>query len=175
MNVVRAAAAADLDDVVAVFRACWTVSYRDVLPEEVIATIDPPAAQALWQRAFATAGADELLVAERGGHVLGVARWAVTAPGVGWLHSLYVDPHAQGGGVGGALLAAVEARLRAAGVATAHLWAFGANARGRRFYAAQGWRLDGETRVEEQFGEPEVRFTKQLGGCRPADAGEGAA
>lgn len=179
---VRPADPADFDAVLGVFDACWQMSYRGVLPDAVIATMTAPVAAAMWQRVFASAAPGELLVAEalpggqlspgrpgpeggvddRGG-VVGVARWAVTAPGVGWLHSLYVDPRCQGTGIGGALLAAVEQRLAAAGVTTAHLWAFAANASGRRFYAERGWALDGEERVEDAFGEPEVRFTKLLG------------
>lgn len=174
--VVRPADAADFGAVLGVFSACWEVSYRGVLPDTAIAAMNRSAAETLWRRVFATVAPGELLVAELppGEHiaidprdddrdvVIGVARWAVTDPGVGWLHSLYVAPTSQGAGIGAVLVDAVERRLAAAGASTAHLWAFAANERGRRFYTARGWVLDGETRVEDEFGELEVRFTKRL-------------
>jgi GNAT superfamily N-acetyltransferase len=54
------------------------------------------------------------------------------------LRALYVDPAAQGAGVGSALLAAAEAKGACA------LEVFEANGHARGFYEARGWRDDGD-------------------------------
>src|SRR5437868_4360448 len=62
-------------------------------------------------------GPFETVVAERGGHLAGVGQLDLDA---GTLRALFVDAAIQGQGVGRALLAAVEARARAAGCARLH-------------------------------------------------------
>jgi len=73
--------------------------------------------------------ADEVWVAEVDGTVVGYARFTTT-----WLDDLYVDPGAQGSGIGTALLDVVKA-LRPGGFS---LWVFESNLPARAFYAAQG-------------------------------------
>jgi len=75
------------------------------------------------------------IVAADAGDLLGYA--AVTA---NHLENLYVDPAAQGRGVGSALLAGVEARLRGR-FATATLRCLHANPDARRLYDRQGYRV----------------------------------
>jgi GNAT superfamily N-acetyltransferase len=70
-----------------------------------------------------------------------------TIAGHGRLERLYVRPRAWGTGVAQALHAAALAALRAQGATTASLWCLVENARARRFYERQGWRLNGEERV----------------------------
>jgi GNAT superfamily N-acetyltransferase len=53
-----------------------------------------------------------------------------------WINHLYVGPDAQGQGVGPLLLAKALEAGRAK-----RLWTFQQNARARRFYEAQGFRL----------------------------------
>jgi GNAT superfamily N-acetyltransferase len=93
---------------------------------------------------------DEVWVAEEDGRVLGFAALHDSL-----LAHLYVDPSAQGAGIGGALLAkAME--LRADGF---QLWVFQRNEPARRFYERRGLRLvqltDG-SRNEEH--EPDVLY-----------------
>lgn len=68
----------------------------------------------------------------------GKAGWA-TVPGAGELRALYVDPAAQGRGVGRALLARVLAELSAVGHPVCQLWVLAGNSRARGFYAAGGF------------------------------------
>lgn len=79
-----------------------------------------------------------------------------------WLDHLYVAPHAQGSGVGGALLEVVKA-LRTAGFS---LWVFASNTSARAFYAAHGLlereHTDGS---ENEEGEPDLRM-EWPGECR---------
>ena len=82
------------------------------------------------------------IVAHDAGDVLGYA--AVTAA---HLENLYVDPAAQGRGVGGALLAEVERRVRAS-FDTMTLRCLFANPDARRLYERSGYRVrDAQTIV----------------------------
>jgi GNAT superfamily N-acetyltransferase len=57
------------------------------------------------------------------------------------LAAMYVVPPRWGTGVGRALHAAAVEHLRACGLPAAHLWVIEGNARARRFYEREGWRL----------------------------------
>lgn len=159
---VRAATAADLDDLVRVFLACWRTTYAATLPAHLVASMTDDRAHALWRGALGSARPGELLVAIDDGVTVGVARYAVTGAGEGAVHSLYVHPEAQGRGAGGRLLAEAVRRLGQRGVRVARLWVFRDNAPSRRFYASQGWAADGATRVQDEFGEPELRLTRRV-------------
>lgn len=91
-----------------------------------------------------------VLVAERDGAVVGFAE---VLPGE--LNHLYVDPQAQGCGVGTALFARAT-ELEPGGFA---LWTFQRNVRARAFYAARGcsevYETDGADNEER---EPDVRI-----------------
>lgn len=155
----------DLDAVVTVFRSCWSTSYAPVMPPALVATMTPDRARSLWFRALREAAPGEIVVAVRDRVIVGVTRWAVpdtAAPG--WVHSLYVDPASQGLGVGRLLLGAAEQAIAGGGASAARLWVFAANAPSRRFYEARGWSADGTTRVEAEFGEPEIGMAKELTG-----------
>jgi GNAT superfamily N-acetyltransferase len=72
------------------------------------------------------------------------------------LRAIYVDPRAQGAGVGSALLEASVEGLRAAGHREAFLWCFEANGLARAFYERHGWALvPGES---QERSAPEVRY-----------------
>jgi ribosomal protein S18 acetylase RimI-like enzyme len=160
----RDAGPADLDAVATLFLDCWRVSYAGVLPEPVIAVFDEHSARALWRRALETPPAGSVgIVAEsttRG--VLGIVRMGTDPdePSAGHVFSLYVDPAAQGLGVGGRLLDEATRRLRVGGKTQATLWVFEANVQARAFYRHRGWQPDGGERVEPDFGEPELRLRR---------------
>ena len=165
MTELRDATPADLDAVAALFLRCWRGSYADVLPARVIEVFDEASARGLWARALVTpAPGTRGVVAVDAGRVDGVIRIGrdPDEAAAGHVFSLYVDPGAQGSGVGGRLLAEAEAWFRSEGLAEANLWVFEANERARGFYARHGWSPDGGTRVEPEFGEPEVRLRTRL-------------
>jgi ribosomal protein S18 acetylase RimI-like enzyme len=159
---IRAAAAGDLEGIVAVFLACWRGSYATVLPSPVIDGMTDDGALALWSAALGRPGS-ETLVAERspGGEVLGVTRFSSSAD-AGTVDSLYVSPDAQGLGVGARLLEAATDALARRGLASARLWVFKANAPSLGFYERHGWRADGGERVEAAYGEPELQLVRAL-------------
>ena len=92
----------------------------------------------------------DVWLAESGSVLAGYARFDRE-----WLDDLYVDPSAQGAGVGGALLDLVKAQ-RPAGFC---LWVFESNEPARRFYRNRGLvdleRTDGAGNEER---EPDIRM-----------------
>ena len=92
------------------------------------------------------------IVAEEGGAILGFAATAPAgdAPGAGELAALYVEPTAWGRGVGRELIAAARARLVEQGFGEAVLWLMVGNERAARFYAADGWRPEADSRCAGQ-------------------------
>ena len=60
-------------------------------------------------------------------------------PASGWVHDLYVAPHARGAGAGAALLDGALAALRAMGVDLVLLTVAPANAAARRLFAQRGF------------------------------------
>jgi ribosomal protein S18 acetylase RimI-like enzyme len=161
---VRRAVADDAAAAGAVFLACWHRSYARLLPGPVRARYDEARAVALWRQVLAAAP-DVVFVADvPGTGVRGVVRFGADPDDErrGHVFSLYVHPDAQGLGLGRMLLHAAGDKLRAAGYRTATLWVFAGNHDARAFYAAQGWTPDGGTRVEEAYGEPEMRLRRDL-------------
>jgi GNAT superfamily N-acetyltransferase len=78
----------------------------------------------------------------------------------GEIDALYVEPRFWGRGGGRALMEACLAQMREARLERATLWTEERNARPRRFYELQGWRLDGARREREVQGSAiaEVRY-----------------
>ncbi len=165
MIALREATPGDLDAVATLFLRCWRESYAEVLPAHVIDVFDEVGARQLWRWALVTPPVGTRgVVAVADDQVVGVIRMGrdPDEPAAGHVFSLYVDPAAQGGGVGRRLIAEAHAWFAAQGVAEATLWVFEANVPARTFYAFHGWLPDGATRVEPEFGEPEVRLRRTL-------------
>lgn len=86
---------------------------------------------------------DLFLVAEREGRVVGVILGAWDGRR-GWLHHLAVDAAHRQAGIGSALIAEVEARLRAKGCLKVNLLVWADNEAARRLYARLGYQeMDG--------------------------------
>jgi GNAT superfamily N-acetyltransferase len=180
---IREAVPGDLDEIVAIFLACWRGSYAAVLPLALVERMTDAQARDLWSAALERAAGRMLVAAPAAGEPpLGVSRVSFGGDGdgdgedvsddngadaVGLVESLYVSPAAQGAGIGRALLTAAVGALADAGATSARLWVFAQNQPSRDFYRAQGWTEDGGQRVQEAFGEPELRMARAL----PTQAG----
>lgn len=149
----------DVHGVVAVFLACWRHSYRGVLPDRLVDQMTDEAAYDLWGRALTETGST-VIVAVRD-VVLGVTRYTLDGA-TGQVHSLYVSPDARGLGLGRRLLDRAAADLAGAAARSATLWVFADNTPSIGFYGACGWLPDGTTRVQDEFGEPEIQLRKAL-------------
>ncbi|MEO7234178.1 MAG: GNAT family N-acetyltransferase [Lapillicoccus sp.] len=156
----RLATPDDLSDVVAVFLACWHEGYPEHLPPALVATMTAETAVALWSSVLSRPDR-AVVLAVREDVVCGVVGFS-TDGSVGDVHSLYVAPSEQGRGTGRALLGRAATDLARSGAAVGRLWVFADNAPALAFYRREGWQPDGGTRVEEQFGEPELRLTRRL-------------
>ncbi len=175
----RAAGMADLADVADLFLACWRTSYVSFLPAPVVSMFGPDSARALWRRSLCDGQTDvAVLVAERAnGSVVGVLATGrdPDRPVSGHIFSLYVHPDAQGLGIGARLMSAALDRFRSDGLTDATLWVFEANVAARGFYERLGWHPDGATRIEPQYGEPELRLSRSVSAARPPRVDDDAA
>ena len=155
---IRAATLDDADEIDRVHVQAWQRAYWEfIAPEDMIGARTPQDERvALWRERLA-AGQIRSWVYEVEGEVAGFV-----SAGAGELWALYVDPKAQGAGVGSALLAHAEDELRAEGADEAKLWVFIANEPGRRFYETRGWELVPGTEDPADYVSPGVCYRKRL-------------
>jgi GNAT superfamily N-acetyltransferase len=146
--VIRPATDADARAIAELEVRAWRWAYVDVVAEEDMITVDDRVAR--WT------GAEGAFVAEVEGRVAGVVQ---VLPGK--LKALYVEPAAQGAGLGTMLHDFGCERLRAAGCTEAVLWVFEGNGHARGFYERRGWAPDGAR--GEAAGAPELRYRQNLG------------
>jgi GNAT superfamily N-acetyltransferase len=145
--VIRRATRDDAAAIAQVLVRSWRHAYADILDPEFLADLDPAAIAAEWREAI---GAEDrtVWVAEFEGRVVGYA----SVRDDGDLRTLYVDPVAQGAGVGTRLLAEAER----AGANS--LQVFEANHHARRFYEDRGWRADRPD--GDWLGRPLLRYVR---------------
>jgi GNAT superfamily N-acetyltransferase len=150
--VIRPAACEDARAIAELEVRAWRWAYADLVDETDMPTVGER--EERW-RTQPLQGAS---VWDQDGRVVGVVQVAPRDddPVVGALRGLYVDPPAQGAGIGAALHDRALNALRAAGFATATLWVFTADGHAREFYAARGWVPDGTQGAWK--GVPELRY-----------------
>jgi ribosomal protein S18 acetylase RimI-like enzyme len=172
---VRPAGQADAEDLARVRIATWRAAYRGIVPDAVLDGLDPVAEVVTWRQRLAAATevrTEVALVAAPpdrprlvGFVTTGAARHAGEA-GLGEVWAIYVDPDAQGRGVGRALMDAAIRDLETRGFGEAVLWVFEANAPARAFYERLGWTPDGAAKPLVIGGAAplEIRYRRSLGG-----------
>ncbi len=167
------------DDAVAlagVQHRAWWRAYADYVDPERFKTLEELVAR--WHELLASAAGRRraTLVFDQSRQVAGFATFGPTrdddaTPGTGELMAVYVDPPAQGAGVGRALLDAADARLREQGSVEVVVWVFAANAMARELYERRGWVLDPSTSPARQgsaggpavdWWAPAVRYRRRL-------------
>lgn len=168
MMELRVAVAEDALEVARVHVRSWQEAYRGLLPQAYLDGLRAEDRAAVYDFAHVDATKPRTVVAVEYGRVLG---FATTMPardaglaGCGELCALYVDPDAWGRGVGVALVSAAREWMAEIGYREAMLWLLAGNARGERFYRADGWRADGERRTDTVWGAvvDEVRYRRML-------------
>ncbi|MEA2340427.1 MAG: hypothetical protein QOG11_504 [Solirubrobacteraceae bacterium] len=147
----------------------WQRDYADVVPGEILAGQTVERRLERWTELLGAGVASVFAFDQPGVGVVGVAafgpmRGQHAEDGVGELYALYVDPFAQGAGVGTALLARAIEELRTAGHPEATLWVFRDNGRARRFYEEHGWLLEegSEALAGADWWAPAVRYRRGL-------------
>lgn len=151
---VRLARTSDVDDVARVQVASWRAAYADLLPEEVLASLDADEIAWEWGRALLQPGPHRLLVAIGGdGGVVGAAAVGPSADpdaaGAGEISLLVVDPEHWRQGHGSRLLQASVDHLVGAGHREALTWVPLADEARRGFLQSAGWGPDTAYRDRE--------------------------
>jgi len=150
--VIRAATEADAPALAEIQARAWRWAYSDF-----VAYDDMPVAEERLERWRGNVAQGRLRVFDQDGTVVGYA--SVDGD---QLTSLYVDPAAQGAGVGARLHDDALERLRAEGQTRAWLWVFTANEQGRAFYEHRGWRAVGEPHREPHWVGDALRYERAL-------------
>jgi ribosomal protein S18 acetylase RimI-like enzyme len=174
MLVVRAMTEADIDAVATVQVRGWQAGYAGIVPDAVLAALDP-AVNAAHRRARPVVAGTHTLVAVADGEVIGFTSFGpyrVQGPGdefdpaIGELYAIYVSPDRWGAGAGRALIDACRVALAAEGYPEFRLWVLEANDRARRFYERAGMAPDGAremyTPPNSTTELPEIRYAARL-------------
>jgi GNAT superfamily N-acetyltransferase len=169
--VIRAATVRDAPAIVRIQRRGWQHAYADFVDPERMVAEPIEQSERRWRELLAGAG-HAAWVWDQDGAIAafasaGRARDADADADTGELYAIYVDPPAQGAGVGGALLDTAEGWLRDEGYAEATLWSFTDNGLARSIYERRGWVLDDPESTARAHGEgwwaPAVRYRLRLG------------
>jgi len=169
--VIRVAAAADAGQVARVQQRAWLRAYADIVSTERVLGWDMDERAERW-RGRLEASPITSWVFDLQGRIVGfVSAGPADDDGDdddggsshGFLWALYVDPPAQGAGVGTLLLETAEAALAERGFERAGLWILAANEHGRRFYERAGWSLEEGSETEDPtWSVAAVRYAKAL-------------
>lgn len=140
---IRPATPADAAALGAAHVQAWRETYPGIVPDTVLAALDPAEKAAMW-RASITAGGI-VLVALLDGAVIGFAaggaqREPALMPYPGEIYSLYVLRAGQRRSLGRTLMAALARALASRGFASANLWVLAGNDTALAFYRALGGR-----------------------------------
>ena len=157
----RTAWADDAPAIAAVQVRAWRASYADLLPAEVLTTLDADQIADGWREAMGRPGdaRNRVLVALERNLVTG---FLVTGPSsdpdcdpvsVGELADLTVDPHKRGAGHGSRLLQAGADTLVADRFQRAVMWLPAGDDATRAFLTSGGWGPDGAHRTLDLLGD----------------------
>lgn len=161
---VRVAWDEDADAIAAVQVRAWRVQYDGVLPDAVLAGLDPDDFAAAWRQSLARPqdARNRVLVALERASVRG---FAVTGPASdpdadpvaeGELVELTVDPDRTGQGHGSRLVQASAETLRADRFLRAVTWVTSTDDERRAFLTGAGWAPDGAHRELDLHGDGTV-------------------
>lgn len=157
--ILRPLTSADAAELARLHVAVWRATYRGLMSDDALATLDPDRFEQGWRKTFATPmpptviGAfDEASSALVGWICVGAARDA-DAPAEVELWVLNLDPAWHGAGVARDLMA------RGLGDRPAYLWVVEGNDRAIAFYRKHGFELDGEARLEDE-GNRDLRMVR---------------
>lgn len=136
----RRAGPADADALGQAHVAAWREAYAGLIPDEVLAALNPQQRAAMWRNAMAQETTVRL--AERCDAIVGFASCNAqldpSLPFSGEIQAIYVLRTAQRRGVGRSLMSAMARDLLARGHGSALLWVMEDNAPARQFYEALG-------------------------------------
>ncbi len=162
---IRRAAAGDAAAIARVRIACWRETYRGIVPDSYLDTMDVEKSRELWDRVLTAAPTDaSVFVAEDDGEIVGFSagnmlkepRHELNAE----LTAVYLRRPYQHAGMGRRLVACVAVAQRGYGANGLIVWVISENKRARAFYEGLGAALlieqpfewDGVSLVETGYG-----------------------
>jgi len=159
-NVIRPAVPNDLDILVEIFRSCWLISYKGLLPKEVQDEMTVEKARQMWLLSVQPHPDRITFIIEEKEVAVGVARVGVDVSDEtrGHLFSLYVHPNNAGRGLGTKLLKHVLSTLRERNFEEITLWVFKENAPTRNLYRTLGFVETGQERIDDRWRIPEIEM-----------------
>jgi ribosomal protein S18 acetylase RimI-like enzyme len=151
----RPASEADLPALIDLARLSWKSAYEGTAPTEFVREWLARDFERDWYPKYWPT----MTVAESAGVILGVVQ-----PMKDEINGLWVDPAAQGRGVGSALLLHAEGEIARAGLRRVWLTCSGFNVRAQRFYLARGYRRTGSVTKARTSGVTEeiITFEREL-------------
>jgi Acetyltransferases, including N-acetylases of ribosomal proteins len=144
---VRPALVSDAREIAQVQQESWVKAYAGLLPEG-FPLRDEEERIALWAQRIVTYPC-HTLVAEVDKAIVGVIFWVTLSAYQAEIGSLYLHPFYWGQGIGRRLLERVLADLRQEKLLRVSLWVMSGNIRAERFYLANGFQYDGQSRVRQ--------------------------
>ena len=148
---VRRATPEDAEGITRVHVLSWRSSYRGLLSQEYLDTLDATERLAGWRHALAHPETFGIRVAVARGDIVGfVSAGPSRGSPVGFpgeLYALYLLDEAKGHGLGRALFHEAHQWLRSHGLSPMALWVLKDNASARGFYEHLGGRLLGEQSI----------------------------
>jgi len=159
---IRPVESSDLGSLVTVFRACWNISYRDLISAEVREAMDIATTTNLLT-ASANPKPGRFTLVATDDETLGFASFGNDADDEsrGHLFSLYVSPESAGKGVGSKLLAEVISALEQLDKEEITLWVFKENPTAIGLYRKFGFSETGREKTDERWQIPQIEMLRK--------------
>jgi len=160
---IRPVESSDLGSLVTIFRACWNISYRDLISEAVRDSMDIDSATKLLTNAANPNPGRYTLIATAEESGLGFAVFGSDPDDAtkGHLYSLYVSPESAGKGVGSKLLDEVISELGKIGKPEITLWVFKENPTAIGLYRKFGFVKTGREKTDERWQIPQIEMLRK--------------
>lgn len=172
---VRAAGEDDVEAIGEVHVRSWQHAYRGHVPDDYLAGLSVAQRIDAWRSILASCDppASGMLVLEAAHRVVGFAHYSRSrdpdaSADTGEVTSMYLAPEVWRRGGGRLLMDAVTAALPRGRYREATLWVLDSNVSAKAFYAAMGWRHDGQRKIDDRGGLvlSELRYRRPLTGTR---------
>lgn len=161
--IIRSAAVGDAEVVARIYIDSWNAGFGELLlkPNR---TVTPELVER-WGQDLVQLVPQRWWVAEQQGSVVGLAGIGPSRdpvdPQLGELDTIAVDPRCWRTGIGRELISVALRYLVSDGYCEAIIWTVAGYERGKAFYEAMGWRLDGGVRDEGR----QIRYRRSLVAC----------
>lgn len=160
---IRPVESIDLGSLVTIFRACWNISYRNLISAEVREAMDLETATKLLANAVNPNPGRYTFIATEAESGLGFASFGSDSDDLtkGHLFSLYVSPESAGKGVGSKLLNEVISELGKIGKPEITLWVFKENPTAIGLYRKFGFSETGREKTDERWQIPQIEMLRK--------------